>query len=65
MPPGTDTGSAGEADLDLNLLAPFPIGASTLQLEISDGVETASDEMVLTLTNSAPAADAGGQPHDL
>jgi len=53
-----DTGSAGEADLDLIGLF-FPIGPSTLQLEISDGQETASDEMVLTLTNAAPTADAG------
>lgn len=38
----------------------FPLGESTLQLEVSDGALTANDTMILTLTNSAPTADAGG-----
>lgn len=52
-------GPAGEADLDLSLLPPFSIGTSELQLEVSDGEESATDSMLLTVTNSAPAADAG------
>jgi hypothetical protein len=53
------TGLAGEADLDLSLVPAFPIGSSELQLEVSDGEDIASDSMLLTVTNSAPDADAG------
>jgi len=53
------TGPAGEADLDLGPLDLFPLLDSTLRLEVSDGDLTASDEMVLTITNAAPTAQAG------
>jgi hypothetical protein len=55
----TPTGPAGEAYLDLGALDMFAIGDSMLRLEVSDGELTASDEMVLTVTNAAPVADAG------
>jgi len=52
-------GSAGEAPLSLGPLGAFPIGATTLYLEVSDGLVTTRDEMILTVTNSAPIANAG------
>jgi hypothetical protein len=50
------TGPVFEAYLDLSLLAGFSIGAHTLTLEVSDGQLTATDDMILTVTNSAPHA---------
>ena len=56
----TPVGPAGEADLDLSILPPFPICSTELYLEVSDGLATTADDMDLRVTNSAPGADAGG-----
>jgi hypothetical protein len=54
-------GSNGEAYLDLSTVSPFSIGQHTLTLEVSDGQATSSDEMILTIDNSAPhGAPTGG-----
>jgi hypothetical protein len=37
-------------------LAPLPIGEHTLTLEVTDGQSTSSDEVILTIGNSAPHA---------
>lgn len=56
----TPVGSNGEAYLDL-CNVPLILGTRTLTLEVSDGKATASDEMILTIDNSAPhAAPSGG-----
>ena len=46
-----DVGSNGEAPLDLGTILPqyLGIGIHTLTLEVTDGIETASDDMVLTI----------------
>lgn len=53
-------GAAGEAYLDLSGLSAFSIGGHTLTLEVSDGTITVTDDMVLTVSNSAPECAAGG-----
>jgi hypothetical protein len=54
-------GAGGEADLDLSPLTLFSTGQHTLTLEVSDGQEIATDDMILTVGNSAPsAAPTGG-----
>jgi hypothetical protein len=51
----------GLAQLDLSLLPPFSIGAHTLTLEVDDGLNTATDDMILTIENSPPVvAPSGG-----
>lgn len=56
-----DVGSNGEAYLDLSTVSPFSLGQHTLTLEVSDGQATSSDDMILTIDNSAPhAAPTGG-----
>ncbi len=54
----TAAGPGGEADLDL-AAGQFTNGMYTLRLEASDGQEGGADEMVLTIANSAPTANAG------
>lgn len=54
-------GANAEAYLNLSTVPPFDIGQHTLTLEVSDGQSTSSDEMILTVDNSAPhAAPTGG-----
>lgn len=53
-------GANGEADLDLSTVPYFTIGEHTLTLEVRDGSETASDDMILTVGNSAPHVQATG-----
>jgi parallel beta-helix repeat protein len=52
----SDVGANGEAYLDLGTLPYFSIGNHTLTLEVSDGIFTDSDEMILTVQNSPPEA---------
>jgi hypothetical protein len=55
------TGSNGEAYLNLNSFGYFSIGEHTLTLEVNDGQVTSSDDMILTISNSAPCpAPTGG-----
>jgi|GEM_PF-1234801 len=57
----TPVGPNGEACLDLSMIAAFSFGEHTLTLEVSDGQAVASDEMILTVSNSAPhPAPIGG-----
>lgn len=59
-------GPEGEADLNLNTLAPFSIGEHVLTLEVDDGKALSRDEMILTVSNSAPhPAPAGGGTYEL
>ncbi|MDM8554454.1 hypothetical protein QUF75_06960 [Desulfococcaceae bacterium HSG7] len=61
-----DVGVNGEADLNLSLLPPFSVGAHVLTLEVSNGALTASDEMILTVENSAPhSGPAGGGVYEI
>lgn len=56
-----DTGLNGEAYLNLNSFGYFSIGEHTLTLEVNDGQVTSSDDMILTISNSAPnPAPTGG-----
>lgn len=58
-------GSNGEAPLNLSQ-APLPVGTHTLTLEVSDGTATASDDMILTINNSAPhVAPSGGGTYEI
>lgn len=50
----TSVGSDGEANLPLADLPSFAIGSHTLTLEVSDSMDTVTDEMVLTVENSLP-----------
>lgn len=52
----TTVSANGEAYLDLGTLPYFSIGNHTLTLEVSDGIFTDSDEMILTVQNSPPEA---------
>lgn len=59
-------GPNGEACLDLSTVSAFVNGAHTLTLEVSDGHEATSDEMILTVENSAPhAAPFGGGVYEI
>jgi hypothetical protein len=49
----------GECPLNLNTLS-FGIGTYALTLEVRDGQTTSSDDMLLTIDNSAPHAYPGG-----
>ncbi len=53
-------GPLGEAYLNLASLSPFSVGGHTLTLEVSDGTDTVTDNMVLTISNSSPDCAAGG-----
>jgi hypothetical protein len=54
-----DVGQGGEADLDLSLLAELSAGQHTLILEVSDGLVTSTDEMVLTINAYIPSPISG------
>ncbi|MCX5644966.1 MAG: hypothetical protein NTZ17_09820 [Phycisphaerae bacterium] len=55
----TAVGTDGSAPLALSTLVPLPrIGTHTLTLEVTDGQDTVSDTMVLTIANTPPE----GQP---
>jgi hypothetical protein len=54
-----DIGVSGVCDLPIATLN-LAEGAHTLTLEISDGLAMATDDMTLTIANSAPNAAAGG-----
>jgi hypothetical protein len=58
----TETGGNGECPLDLSAVAlAIEIGAHTLTLEVRDGECTSEpDEMILTISNSAPHAAPTG-----
>jgi hypothetical protein len=61
----TEVGAGDECPLDLSTLA-LGVGAHTLVLEVSDGKVTATDEMILTIDNSAPhAAPSGGGSYQI
>lgn len=55
-----DIGENGEAYLDLSTLPYLAAGQHNLILEVSDGQATASDDMILTIKNSAPHAAPTG-----
>jgi sugar lactone lactonase YvrE len=56
-----NVGASGEASLDFNTGQNFSIGEHTLTLEVSDGQASSTDDMILTVDNSAPhAAPTGG-----
>jgi hypothetical protein len=54
----TFAGLNGECNLDLSTTS-LGIGVHTLTLEVNDGELTTSDDMVLTINNSVPNANAG------
>ena len=59
-------GANGEAYLDLSTVPYFSIGEHTLTLEVSDGQTTSTDEMILTVDNSAPhPAPSGGGSYEI
>lgn len=51
--------SSTDCSFDLGTLE-FGIGTYTLTLEVSDGTDTSSDSMFLSIENTAPNAGAGG-----
>ncbi len=53
----TPAGTNGECPLNLSTLS---LGAHTLTLEVNDGQTSTSDDMILTIDNSAPHAAPGG-----
>ncbi|PCJ19624.1 MAG: hypothetical protein COB04_05470, partial [Gammaproteobacteria bacterium] len=53
QPPAT-TGSSGQAFLTLEQINSLSAGEYTLQLELSDGLASQSDYMILTILNSPP-----------
>lgn len=55
-----DTTFNNGAPLNLNTLQPLSIGTHYFTLEISDGKSISSDEMILTINNSAPHAGPSG-----
>ena len=55
----SNAGNDGACPLYLSSIA-FDTGTYTMTLEVSDGELTSSDEMILTVENSAPNAVAGG-----
>lgn len=56
----TPVASTGAAPLDLGTVPPLGVGIHTLTLEVSDGLSTATSDMVLTVDNSGPAAACSG-----
>jgi sugar lactone lactonase YvrE len=54
----TPAGTNGECPLSLSALS-LGIGTHTLTLEVNDDQAISSDEMILTINNSAPHANAG------
>ncbi|MBI4846949.1 MAG: cadherin repeat domain-containing protein [Nitrospirae bacterium] len=54
----TPAESGGACPLNISALA-LPIGPHTLTLTASDGLATSSDDMILTITNTPPIANAG------
>ncbi|MEE8575131.1 MAG: hypothetical protein V3T30_06940 [Thermodesulfobacteriota bacterium] len=50
---------AGGAPLDLSFISPLSIGTHTLSLEVTDGIDTATDTVVVNVSNTPPVADAG------
>jgi hypothetical protein len=59
-------GLNGEAELRLNSVPAFSIGQHTLTLEIDDGKIVSKDDMILTISNSAPhPAPAGGGTYEV
>lgn len=61
----TTLGANGEAYLDL-CNVPLVLGTRTLTLEVSDGKATATDDVILTIDNSAPhAAPTGGGTYQI
>lgn len=58
-------GPSGECPLELGMVF-LPIGTHFLQLQVSDGKDTVSDEMILTVDNSSPhAAPSGSGVYEL
>ena len=51
-------GPSGECPLNLSAFSPG-IGTHTLTLSVSDGSATSSDDMILTINNTPPVANAG------
>ncbi|MCC6491141.1 MAG: FG-GAP repeat protein [Candidatus Hydrogenedentes bacterium] len=58
--PSTPAGSLGEAVLDLAQIQQLPVGQRTLRLEVTDGIESGTDDMVLTIDNAPPAVTLVG-----
>lgn len=58
--PWRAVGINGEANLALAELSWFSVGQHTLKLEVDDGSEIRSDDMILAVENSAPNAAATG-----
>jgi len=57
----TAVDASGNAPLDLSVIPPLSIGAHTFTLEVSDGIATVTDSMVVSVENSSPiAAPSGG-----
>ena len=66
LSPSQPVGLAGEADLDLSSVPPLSIGQHILTLEVDDGQDSSSDDMIVTIANSAPnAAPTGGGVYQL
>jgi len=62
----TPVGENGEANLELGTVSLLAIGQHTLTLEASDGQAVASDQMILTIDNSAPhVAPTGGGVYEI
>jgi EPTP domain len=55
-----NVGAAGEAELNLSTVPYFTIGQHIFTLEVSDGQAISSDEMIITVDNSAPHAAPTG-----
>jgi N-acetylneuraminic acid mutarotase len=53
-------GVEGIAPLDLGMIPRLPLGGHTLTLEVSDGYALCTDELILTIENSAPTAGPSG-----
>lgn len=56
----TPVGASGEANLDLNTIQKVTMGEHTLTLEVRDNLVIISDDMILTVDNSAPHVQATG-----
>jgi hypothetical protein len=64
--PWQNVGANGEAHLDLITVPYFTLGQHTLTLEVSDGQASETDDMILTIDNSAPhAAPTGGGVYEV